>query len=288
MWPDEKSGSKDWVRKAAKVYDVELQYGSECRNVATIQAVFSVRFVFVPMIVYHEMSAFDYLIFISSGKIKWSCRVLPTELFRPILCDDGFVEMTAGSSFFTWSLLGEAFLTIFVHSCHCHLTLTGPVSFVRHFSYKDIKKATGSFCRIIYHDTHGAAYRANFDDAGLALVKEVKEFDQSKEVFYREVQLLGRLHHRHLLALRGFSMEKKRYGPHLGEVWKSLYCISLQFFVFACGRLLFKFLSWWWSFLFIQCTLIEKISLFLWFGKNNIFSSKLLIFYWMRNWNLSV
>lgn len=85
----------------------------------------------------------------------------------------------------------------------------GPVSFVRHFSYKDIKKATGSFCRIIYSNTHGAAYRANFSDSGLALVKEVKEFDQSKEVFYREVQLLGRLHHRHLLALRGFCMGQK-------------------------------------------------------------------------------
>ncbi|KAL3752270.1 hypothetical protein ACJRO7_012994 [Eucalyptus globulus] len=85
----------------------------------------------------------------------------------------------------------------------------GPVSFVRHYSYKDIKKATGSFCRIIYSDAQGAAYRANFDDAGLALVKEVKEFDQSDEVFYREVQLLGRLHHRHLLALRGFCMGQK-------------------------------------------------------------------------------
>lgn len=80
---------------------------------------------------------------------------------------------------------------------------------MRHYSYKDIKKATGSFCRIIYSDAQGAAYRANFDDAGLALVKEVKEFDQSDEVFYREVQLLGRLHHRHLLALRGFCMEQK-------------------------------------------------------------------------------
>ncbi|XP_030520722.1 probable receptor-like protein kinase At1g49730 isoform X2 [Rhodamnia argentea] len=97
-----------------------------------------------------------------------------------------------------------------IHACFRPAPLPpGPVSFVRHFSYKDIKKATDSFCRIIYSDAHGAAYRANFSDAGLALVKEVKEFDQSKEVFYREVQLLGRLHHRHLLALRGFCMGQK-------------------------------------------------------------------------------
>ncbi|KAI4383728.1 hypothetical protein MLD38_009531 [Melastoma candidum] len=83
---------------------------------------------------------------------------------------------------------------------------TGPVSFVRHFSYKDIKKATDGFCRIIYVDCDGAAYRATFRDVGVALVKEVKAFHLGNDVFYQEVQLLGRLHHRHLLPLKGFSM----------------------------------------------------------------------------------
>ncbi|XP_031387353.1 probable receptor-like protein kinase At1g49730 isoform X2 [Punica granatum] len=85
----------------------------------------------------------------------------------------------------------------------------GPVSFVRRFSYKDIKKATDGFCRIIYSSAHGAAYKAKFRDGELALVKEIKDFEQTKDVFYREVQLLGRLHHRHLLPLIGFSMEQK-------------------------------------------------------------------------------
>ncbi|KAI4385421.1 hypothetical protein MLD38_003448 [Melastoma candidum] len=82
----------------------------------------------------------------------------------------------------------------------------GPISFVRHFSYKDIKKATDGFCRIIYDDCDGAAYRATFRDVGVALVKEVKAFQLGNDVFYQEVQLLGRLHHRHLLPLKGFSM----------------------------------------------------------------------------------
>ncbi|XP_062172391.1 probable receptor-like protein kinase At1g49730 isoform X2 [Alnus glutinosa] len=47
-----------------------------------------------------------------------------------------------------------------------------------------------------------------FQDGGVALVKEVTS--QEKDVFYREVQLLGRLHHRHLLPLRGFSTGNKR------------------------------------------------------------------------------
>ncbi|KAK4763258.1 hypothetical protein SAY87_013002 [Trapa incisa] len=85
----------------------------------------------------------------------------------------------------------------------------GPVSLVRQFSYKDIKRATDGFCRIIYNSSHGAAYKAKFRDGGVALVKEIKDFEQTKDAFYREVQLLGRLHHRHLLPLIGFSMEQK-------------------------------------------------------------------------------
>ncbi|KAK9280293.1 hypothetical protein L1049_013981 [Liquidambar formosana] len=86
----------------------------------------------------------------------------------------------------------------------------GPVPFVRRFSYKDLKRATDGFRRIIYSDSHGAAYKAKFQDGRVALVKEVRGFNQGNDVFHREVQLLGRLHHRHLLALRGFSTEHKR------------------------------------------------------------------------------
>lgn len=82
---------------------------------------------------------------------------------------------------------------------------------MRYFSYKDIKKATDGFHRIIYTDSHRTAYKAKFQDGGVALVKEVRGFNQGKDVFYRELQLLGRLHHRHLLQLRGFSTGQKRF-----------------------------------------------------------------------------
>lgn len=86
-----------------------------------------------------------------------------------------------------------------------------PVDFARHFSYKDIKKATDGFRRIIYSNSHGAAYKAIFPDGHVALVKEVRNVDKGRDVFYREVQLLGCLHHRHLLALKGFSTGRKRF-----------------------------------------------------------------------------
>lgn len=91
-----------------------------------------------------------------------------------------------------------------------HRSRSGPRCFIRRFSYKDIKRATDGFHRIVYTNSHGAAYKARFQDGEVALVKEIQAFDLEKDAFYREVQLLGRLHHRHLLALRGFSTGHKR------------------------------------------------------------------------------
>ena len=93
------------------------------------------------------------------------------------------------------------------------LLFSGPILFVKKFSYKDVQRATDGFHRIVYSNSHGAAYKAKFEGGEVALVKEAKAFDEGKErkeSFYREVQFLGRLHHRHLLALRGFSTGHKR------------------------------------------------------------------------------
>jgi serine/threonine protein kinase len=42
------------------------------------------------------------------------------------------------------------------------------------------------------------------------LVKELTALDLGRERFDEEVQLLGRLRHRHLLTLRGFCIGRKR------------------------------------------------------------------------------
>ncbi|KAL6276627.1 hypothetical protein ACE6H2_020228 [Prunus campanulata] len=87
---------------------------------------------------------------------------------------------------------------------------SGRVLFMKRFPYKDIKRATDGFQSIMYTTSHIAAYKARFQDGGVVLIKEMRDYDQGKDAFYREVQLLGRLHHRHLLALKGFSTGHKR------------------------------------------------------------------------------
>ncbi|CAK9159070.1 unnamed protein product [Ilex paraguariensis] len=87
----------------------------------------------------------------------------------------------------------------------------GPLSFVRLFTYKDIKRATDDFRRIIDNSSQGAAYKAKFQNGHVALVKEVRVFSEQEHEFYKEVQLLGCLHHRHIVALSGFSTGHKRF-----------------------------------------------------------------------------
>lgn len=93
------------------------------------------------------------------------------------------------------------------------ILFSGPIIFVKRFPYKDIKRATDGFQSFMYTNSHIAVYKARFQDGGVSLIKEIRDYSQAEHVFYREVQLLGRLHHRHLLALRGFSTGHKRCLP---------------------------------------------------------------------------
>ncbi|XP_072957476.1 probable receptor-like protein kinase At1g49730 isoform X4 [Typha angustifolia] len=54
-------------------------------------------------------------------------------------------------------------------------------------------------------------YRARFADGIVATIKQVRSLDRGKDTFYREVQRLGRLHHRHLVRLQGFSEGEERF-----------------------------------------------------------------------------
>ncbi|XP_043718795.1 probable receptor-like protein kinase At1g49730 isoform X1 [Telopea speciosissima] len=92
-----------------------------------------------------------------------------------------------------------------------HRARSGQLSFLRHFSNKNIKRATAGFSRIVARLSSGPVYRAKFQDGLMAMVKEVKTFPQGKDAFYKEVQLLGHLHHCHLVGLRGFSTGRERF-----------------------------------------------------------------------------
>ncbi|KAL7154157.1 hypothetical protein ABFS83_04G216600 [Erythranthe nasuta] len=87
----------------------------------------------------------------------------------------------------------------------------GLPSLVKRLSYKDIKKATDGFKRLVNYSSQGASYMAKFQNGRFAMVKEVKLFEEDDDSFYREVQLLARLHHRHIVRLCGFSVGSKRF-----------------------------------------------------------------------------
>ncbi|CAN6439215.1 unnamed protein product [Victoria cruziana] len=79
----------------------------------------------------------------------------------------------------------------------------------RRFSYKEMKKATSNFSTVIGKGGFGTVYKAEFDNGFTAAVKRMnKVSEQGEDEFCREMELLGRLHHRHLVALRGFCVEQ--------------------------------------------------------------------------------
>ncbi|XP_026663741.1 probable receptor-like protein kinase At1g49730 isoform X2 [Phoenix dactylifera] len=89
--------------------------------------------------------------------------------------------------------------------------LSGPIPFVKKFSSKEIKKATDGYSMILGNGRHGTIYKARFHDGLVASVRKIQFMQQGKNAFYRKVQLLGRLHHRHLVRLQGFSEGNDRF-----------------------------------------------------------------------------
>ncbi|XP_057464590.1 probable receptor-like protein kinase At1g49730 isoform X2 [Actinidia eriantha] len=86
----------------------------------------------------------------------------------------------------------------------------GSSSMFRKFGYKETKKATDNFNNIIGQGGFGTVFRAQFGDDSVAAVKRMdKVSEQADDEFCREIDLLARLHHRHLVALRGYCIGKR-------------------------------------------------------------------------------
>ncbi|KAL2945517.1 hypothetical protein RDABS01_006275, partial [Bienertia sinuspersici] len=75
----------------------------------------------------------------------------------------------------------------------------------------ELNRATDQFRRIITCDSQSITYEAKFEDGSVSVVKEVKSVDQENELFYKELQLLRRLNHRHVVSLRGYSVGRKSF-----------------------------------------------------------------------------
>ncbi|EAZ38755.1 probable receptor-like protein kinase At1g49730 [Oryza sativa Japonica Group] len=85
--------------------------------------------------------------------------------------------------------------------------------FLRKFKHKEIEAATNGFSAILEAGPGGrAAYRARFADGLVATVRRAGgDGDQDREAFYRELQLLARLNHRHIVRLHGYSDGHSRF-----------------------------------------------------------------------------
>lgn len=100
--------------------------------------------------------------------------------------------------------------THFCNFLHFHSPKT-PVNILKRISYKELNRATDRFRRIITCDSQTITYEARFQDGSVSVVKEVKVADHGNKVFHKELQLLGRLHHRHVVALSGYSLGRRSF-----------------------------------------------------------------------------
>ncbi|XP_042010052.1 probable receptor-like protein kinase At1g49730 [Salvia splendens] len=86
----------------------------------------------------------------------------------------------------------------------------GPPGTFRKYSYRETKKATNNFNTVIGQGGFGIVYKAEFQGGLVTAVKRMsKVSEQAEGDFCRELELLARLHHRHLVALRGFCIERR-------------------------------------------------------------------------------
>lgn len=101
------------------------------------------------------------------------------------------------------------------------------------YSYKETKKATDNFNNIAGQGGFGTVYKAQFRDGSVAAVKRMnKVSEQEEDEFCREIELLARLHHRHLVALKGFCIGKhERYSLSLSYMRAPLLSICLSIHV---------------------------------------------------------
>ncbi|XP_028764787.1 calcium/calmodulin-regulated receptor-like kinase 2 isoform X2 [Neltuma alba] len=84
-----------------------------------------------------------------------------------------------------------------------------PTSGISKYSYKEIQKATQNFTTILGQGSFGTVYKATMPTGEVVAVKVLdSNSKQGEKEFQTEVLLLGRLHHRNLVNLVGYCVDK--------------------------------------------------------------------------------
>ncbi|KAJ4973953.1 hypothetical protein NE237_007127 [Protea cynaroides] len=106
------------------------------------------------------------------------------------------------------------------------------------YSYKDIQKATQNFTTILGQGSFGPVYKATMPTGEVAAVKVLAANSKQGEAeFQTEVFLLGRLHHRNLVNLVGYCVDK---GQHM-LLYEFMSNGSLENLLYSEGE---KIMSW--------------------------------------------
>ncbi|XP_038890254.1 calcium/calmodulin-regulated receptor-like kinase 2 isoform X1 [Benincasa hispida] len=96
---------------------------------------------------------------------------------------------------------------------HHHKDIVASASGVLKYPYKDIQKATENFTTLLGQGSYGPVYKAKMPNAAVVAVKVLaSDSKQGEKEFQTEVSLLGRLHHRNLVNLLGYCIDK---GSHM-------------------------------------------------------------------------
>ncbi|URE02954.1 STYKc [Musa troglodytarum] len=89
--------------------------------------------------------------------------------------------------------------------------LFASLSGIPRYSYKDIQKATKNFTTVLGQGSFGPVYKAAMPTGELVAIKVLSSnSSQGEKEFQTEVLLLSRLHHRNLVNLVGYCVDKSQ------------------------------------------------------------------------------
>ncbi|KAI3687717.1 hypothetical protein L1987_81419 [Smallanthus sonchifolius] len=101
------------------------------------------------------------------------------------------------------------------------------------FTYKSLQEATNNFTTKLGQGGFGSVYQGSQKDGTQLAVKRLERIGQGKKQFRAEVSIIGRIHHHHLVKLKGFCAE----GNHRLLVYEYMANGSLDRWIFT-GSLL--------------------------------------------------